>query len=171
MGPLSDGPGNVLALMVPLAKGADGYLMSYIAEADEAGDVKNVTEYCPPDWEAKFKTHLWPIETFVTDLEGMPGVFGINVDARAKYAEEGVTHLACLESEVVGPTEGSFFFGDKEVKHVSMLLTYCAERDSYRLVHCIGCLQTYLAYIAEMQPRWNPDADGGEPKTKGPTLN
>jgi hypothetical protein len=161
--------------MMPMADPdpEQGYLVSQIVEAEsDAGDIEKIEDWLPSNWDGKFKCRLYPIERLVSDMNAMPESFAQPGDALAKYAEEGVTHLALLESEVAGPEDSGYKFGvGGDVKNVAMLVTYAAERGVYRFIHCVGCARTYLYFIGAMQIKWDVDAVGHAVQAEGQTVN
>lgn len=168
-----DGPCNILVFLQPIAPNEeDATLVGMIAETTEgvAGDIDKIEDFLPDTWGGTFKTRLYPIEQVIADMCTHPDEFAIASDAAAKYAEEGITHLALLEDPVAAESGEFFFTKGVGIKNVSMLVAYCAERNCYRLLHCEGCAVTYQSLIAFMQPEWD-NAVSGAIQTAGETIN
>lgn len=166
MGPTSDGPCNVAAFIV--ATTPDDQMVSHVVDTnDVAGDI-DIVPFLPTDWDGKFVARLYPIEQLIGDMQRRSDLFANPNDPLAKYTEEGVTHLALLEGKALPAVPCEFWFGRNKVRGVSLILLYAAERETYRLIHCQGCCNAYLAWIGEMQGEWG-NADG--PKVGAYTLN
>lgn len=172
-----DGPCNVAVFLIPGPKSEDpdeGTFLAAVAEAAHvsAGDVKDINAILPDNWK-KFTSHLVNIDDVIADMTKSP-LFGIRSDAKKLYDEEGISHVALIESELteeeVGEPEG-FYFGKHHVKHNSLMLMYSADRNCYRLMHCLGCGFTFTKWLEEKQPEWHDNADGKTIQGQSHTIN
>lgn len=167
---LNDGEYNVGVFLIPGPQNPDDpdevIFLSAPAETDAtAGDIENLEELLPDNWDGKVVPHLWDIEKVITDMERSPN-FGIATDARAKYAEEGVSHVAILESPVINPDSHPFKLGSQLIKGNSLMVMYSADRNKYRLFHCTTCGVTFAKWLEEKQPEWWDASSGFQSEAK-----
>lgn len=167
-----DGPSNVAMFMVPMPDldANIGLVAAHIAQTDAfAGDIPDLkADLLPEAWNGEYKVHLYPIEEFVADCLLRPAEFAMKDNARELFAEEGITHVALLESNIIPPDSQSWTFGKDKISGISLIVNYCAEREKYRALHCIGCGSVLAAWASVMQGEWN---EGLGLQSKTHTIN
>lgn len=164
---LGDGSYNIAVFLLP----APGEIfLACPAETDSVvGDIEDLPSLLPELWRAKFTAHLWDIKKVVNDMEASVN-FAVASDTRAKYAEEGVSHVAILESTIINPGSEPFKLGAKVIRGNSVMVLYSADRNKYRLFHCQACGYMFAKWLEERQPGWH-DAASGELQEGKNALN
>jgi hypothetical protein len=162
---------NLCLFIIPCEDSTDGNGKFGCATCETdafVGDVGDIKTMLPRDWQ-DVKVYYYDIGTFVDDIDRMPG-FVVSANAKLEYSDEGVTHIALVEGNVVPEPSDPFYFTAHQIQGNSMMLMWSGTRGVYRLMHCKTCAHTFMKWLEAMQGEWY-DAESRGLQSKTNTLN